>query len=309
MRGRKYAMPKAALALLALLCLPAGARAYDAAALATDAAAFLSAENLMHRDISVSVAALRKSQPLMTAGEGPSMSADLSLGQIIAPSFEYRSLIGAAGPFASLADSGPADSAEALSAGGAIAFPSGLGLTLNASYLPPLFLDGAEKSLFRIGASGYWRLLPERFHSIGLLVGGGASYVRGTEARSIGTSFADAGATSSFSGKLDSQWDCGVLDLELFLHKTFFIVNFYSRANLCLVFGSSSSSLRDIRVDGAAVPGALADYSSVLAAPAAGLVLAGGMEIILGELKLAAEAGRDWLSGSLYGSVGLRFGM
>ena len=40
-----------------------------------------------------------------------------------------------------------------------------------------------------------------------------------------------------------------------------------------------------------------------------GLVLAGGLELILGELKLAAEAGRDWISGSLYGTIGLRFGM
>ncbi|MGA2547325.1 MAG: hypothetical protein ABSF43_12300 [Rectinemataceae bacterium] len=111
------------------------------------------------------------------------------------------------------------------------------------------------------------------------------------------------------AGELDSEWNCGVLDLELFVHKTFFIVNFYSRTNLCLVLGSSSSTLRNITVDGLAVPGAAAEYSSVLREPSLGLVMAGGMELILGELKLAVEAGRDWLSGSLYGSIGLRFGM
>ncbi len=159
-----------------------------------------------------------------------------------------------------------------------------------------------------MGASGYWRLLPERFYSVGALIGGGASYVRGTETREVDSTFADGSTTRAFSGALDSTWNCGILDLELFIHKTFFIVNFYSRVNLCLVFGSSSSSLSGIQVDGAAVPGAQAEYSSDLKAPGAGLVLAGGMELILGELKLAAEAGRDWLSGSIYGSIGLRFG-
>ena len=64
-----------------------------------------------------------------------------------------------------------------------------------------------------------------------------------------------------------------------------------------------------ITVDGSPVASAPAEYSSVLRDPGMGLVLAGGMELILGELKLAAEAGRDWLSGSLYGTIGLRFGM
>ena len=170
-------------------------------------------------------------------------------------------------------------------------------------------IDGAQKSLLRVGASGYWRLLPERFYAIGVLVGGGASYVRGTESRAISSTFTDASVPRSFSGKLDSQWDTGVLDLELFVHKTFFIVNFYTRANLCLVLGSSSSTLGSITVDGSPVASAPAEYSSVLRDPGMGLVLAGGLELILGELKLAAEAGRDWLSGSLYGTIGLRFGM
>jgi len=42
-----------------------------------------------------------------------------------------------------------------------------LGLNVNVSYLPPLLLNGGTKSLFRIGASGYWRLLSERFYSVG----------------------------------------------------------------------------------------------------------------------------------------------
>jgi hypothetical protein len=309
MEARRLSAARAALCLLALFGYGARASAYDEAQLAADAAAFLSAEDRMHMDMAASIAALRKSQPLMSPGQGPALSADLSAGMAVAPSFEYRGLIGSGGPFAGFADSGPADSAEALFAGGAIAFQNGLGLNLNASYSPPLALDGSTKSLLRIGASGYWRLIPERFYSVGALVGGGASYVRGTETRSIGTSFSDMGAQRSFSGQLDSRWNCGVVDLELFLHKTFFIVNFYSRADLCLVFGSTASSLSGIEVDGSAVAGAQAKYSSVLGSPEAGIVLAGGMELILGELKLAAEAGRDWLSGSLYGSVGLRFGM
>ena len=309
MRTRRLSAARAALCLLALFGFGSRAAAYDAAELATDAAAFLSAEDQMHMDISSSIAALRKSQPLMSPGQSPALSADLSLGMTIAPSFEYRGLIGSGGPFAGLADSGPADSAEALSAGGAIALPDGLGLNLNASYSPLLSLDGATKSLLRIGASGYWRLLPAHFYSIGMLVGAGATYVRGTEARAIATSFDDLGIARSFSGHLDSQWDCGIVDLELFLHKTFFIINFYSRANLCLVFGSSSSSLSGIEVDGSSISGTQAEYSSVLRSPSAGIVLAGGMELILGELKLDAEAGRDWLSGSLYGSAGFRFGM
>jgi hypothetical protein len=309
MKAPPLSAARAALCLLALIGFGSRAAAYDATQLATDAASYLSAEDQMHMDISSSIAALRKSQPLMSPGQGPALSADLSVGATIAPSFDYRGLIGSGGPFAGLADSGPADSAEALSAGGAIAFSDGLGLNLNASYSPPLTLDGATKSLLRIGASGYWRLLPTHFYSIGMLVGAGATYVRGTEARSIETSFDDLGVARSFSGRLDSQWNCGIVDLELFLHKTFFIVNFYSRADLCLVFGSSSSSLSGIEVDGSSVTGSQAAYSSVLGSPSAGIVLAGGMELILGELKLDAEAGRDWRSGSLYGSVGFRFGM
>ena len=305
---REPMVGKIVFALLAILCLPLEAWSYDAAMLQTDASAFLSAEDLMHRDLSSSIAALRKSQPLLSPGTAPGLSADLSLGDIIAPSFEYRSLLSGAGPFVTLVDSSDAASIEAVSAGGAIAFPSGLSLTFNASYLPPINMNSAEKSLFRIGASGYWRLLPERFHSVGALVGGGASYVRGTEMRSIDTSFADSSTIRSFSGLLDSEWNYGILDLELFVHKTFFIVNFYTRANICLILGSSSSSLSDIKVDGTAIPEAQAKYSSDLQAPAAGLVLAGGMELILGELKLTAEAGRDWLSASFYGSIGLRFG-
>ncbi len=300
---------KIVFALLAILCLPLEVWSYDEAMLQADASAFLSAEDLMHRDLSSSIAALRKSQPLLSPGAAPGWSADLSLGDIIAPAFEYRSLLSGAGPFEALVDTSDAASIEAVSAGGAIAFPGGLSLTLNASCLPTVTIAGAEKSLFRIGASGYWRVLPERFYSVGVLVGGGASYVRGTELRSVDTSFADSSAIRSFSGMLDSEWNYGILDLELFVHKTFFIVNFYSRANICLILGSSSSSLSDIKVDGTAVPEAQAEYSSVLQAPATGLVLAGGMELIMGELKLTAEAGRDWLSASFYGSIGLRFGM
>ena len=196
--------------LLAILCLPLEAWSYDSAMLQADASAFLSAEDLMHRDLSSSIAALRKSQPLLSPGAAPGWSADLSLGDIIAPAFEYRSLLSGAGPFDALVDTSDAASIEAVSAGGAIAFPSGLSLTLNASYLPPINMNGAEKSLFRIGASGYWRLLPERFHSVGVLVGGGASYVRGTEMRSVDTSFADSSAIRSFSGLLDSEWNYGI---------------------------------------------------------------------------------------------------
>jgi hypothetical protein len=296
---------------LLLLCVPAEARAYDAASLATDSAAFLDAENLMHWDLSTAVAALRKSQPLMIPGETSAMSGDLSLGSILAPAFAYRGPMAGNCPFAGIVDpdGGAGASVQALSAGGAMAFPGGFGWTFNASYLPPLNLDGAEKSLFRIGASGYWRLLPERFYSVGVLVGGGATYIRGTERRAIAANFIDASVARALAGELDSEWNCAVFDLELFVHKTFFIVNFYSRTNLCMVLGSSSSTLRDVTVDGLAVSGAQAEYSSVLREPSLGLVMAGGMELILGELKLAAEAGRDWLSGSLYGSIGLRFGM
>ena len=298
-----------ALLLLSLLCLPAAAHAYDAAALAADSAAFLDAENLMHRDLSVAAAALRKSQPLMLPGESMAASGDLSLGMIIAPAYARRGSVASGGPFAAVVDpsGGAAASTEALSVGGAIAFPGGLGLTLNTSYLPPLTIDGAQKSLFRVGASGYWRLLNERFYSIGVLAGGGASYVRGTESRAISSNFTDASVARSFAGKLGSQWDSGVFDLELFVHKTFFVVNFYTRANLCLVLGSSSSTLSGVTVDN--LPLGQAEYSATLREGAFGLVLAGGMELILGELKLAAEAGRDWLTGSLYGTIGLRFGM
>jgi len=182
--------------LLLLFCVPTETRAYDAASLAADSAAFLDAENLMHWNLSTATAALRKSQPLMIPGETVSLSGDLSLGTILAPAYAYRGPLAANGPFATLIDpnGGAAAAVQTLSAGGAIAFPGGFGLTLNASYLPPLNLDGAEKSLFRIGASGYWRLLPERFYSIGVLVGGGATYIRGTENRAITTNFVDASA-------------------------------------------------------------------------------------------------------------------
>ena len=300
-----------ALLLLSLLCLSVQARAYDAAALAADSAAFLDAENLMHRDLSVAAAALRKSQPLMLPGESLAASGDLSFGMILAPAYARRGSDAGSGPFAAIVDpsGGAAASTEALSVGGALAFPGGLGLTLNTSYLPPLLIDGARKSLFRVGASGYWRLLPERFYAIGVLAGGGASYVHGTESRSLSSNFTDASVARAFAGQLDSQWDSAVLDLELFVHKTFFVVNFYTRANLCLALGSSSSTLSGVTVGGGPVASAQAEYSSVLRDPGFGLVMAGGLELILGELKLAAEAGRDWLSGSLYGTIGLRFGM
>lgn len=305
----KPGLGRLGLCLLTLLALPRAATAYDAASLASDSAAFLAAEARMHRDLSAAAAALRRSQPLLTPGDSPSLSADLSLGKLVTPGYEYRQSLAGLGPFASLADSVEASSALEASAGGAVAFARGPSLNLNASYLPPLRIGGEDSSLLRVGASGYWRLLPERFYSIGVLAGGGLTYVRGTESRSVATSFTDALGAHPFSGRLDSEWDNAVLDLELFVHKTFFIVNFYSRANLCLVLGSSSSTLSAIGVDGAAVQGAAAEYSSTLSTPALSLVLAGGMELILGELKLAAEAGRDWLTGALYASAALRFGM
>jgi hypothetical protein len=298
-----------ALFCAALLCLPATALAYDSTALASDSAAFLAAENLMHRDLSASAAALRSSQPLFEAKDGAGASLDLSLGKILAPGFEYRNLLAGRLPFESQAASAEASSALAASMGGALVFPGRLGLNLNLSYLPPLAIEGADRSLFRIGGSAQWRLLSERFYALGLLVGGGAAYVRGSESRSLAADFTEASVPHAFAGRLDSEWDQAVFDLGLFAHKTFFIINFYSRADLCLVLGSSSSSLGGITVDGNAVPGAAAEYSATLHDPALGLVLAGGMELILGELKLAAEAGRDWLSGSLYGSIGLRYGL
>ncbi len=303
--------PRLGLALLVLLALPSSLRAYDASSLAADSATFLDAEARMHRDLSGAAAALRSSAPLLSPGEGPALSADLSLGKLVAPGYAYRQSLSGPGPFASLADSPEAASALEASIGGAFAFAGGPSLNLNASYLPPMAMGGAESSLLRIGASASWRLLSERFYSLGLLAGGGLSYVRGTESRSIATSFTDASTPAAFSGRLDSEWNNALFDLELLVHKTFFVVNFYTRARLSLIMGSSTASLREasVSVAGAPVSGVLPQYSSTLTDPALSLVLSGGMELVLGELKLAAEAGRDWLSGALYGSAALRFGM
>jgi hypothetical protein len=306
------AWPRLARLCLALLCLlaqPSRLLAYDASSLAADSAAFLDAEARMHRDLSGAAAALRSSVPLLSPGEGPALSADISLGKLLAPGYAYRQSLPSQGPFASLADSAEAASALEASVGGALALAGGPSLNLNASYLPPMGTGGAESSLLRIGASASWRLLSERFYSLGLLAGGGLSYVRGTETRSIATSFTDASTPAALSGRLDSEWNNALLDLELLVHKTFFVVNFYTRARLSLVLGSSTATLRGITVDGAAVPSSSPEYSSTLTDPALSLVLSGGMELVLGELKLAAEAGRDWLTGALYGSAALRFGM
>ena len=93
------------------------------------------------------------------------------------------------------------------------------------------------------------------------------------------------------------------MNLELFIHKTLFVINFYGRANYYWMFGNTESGITGL-YNSQSSPYSLNDKTS-----GNGLVLSAGMEIILGLVKINFEAGRDWLSSSMYGNVGVRIGM
>lgn len=295
---------KHCLFFLVLLC-PLLLNAYDKTQFDLEKAQLTQFGNTVVRDLLCSAISIRKSQPVLSSLESSTYCADLSFGQAIAPFFVYgaseQNTLLFGDPQGLYRDTG--ETMTSVNLGGTVSLPSRLIFTANLGLLPPMKLGNATQENFKVNLNTYYRLFYERFIDVGLFLGGGYNYTRGSVLHHLDVSYSDTNSSASFQGDMTTQWNYHALDLEVFIHKTFFVVNFYTRLNYYLMLGSVETALKGTYT------GQSEAYSAAMNAPFQGIVTAGGMELILGEWKITAEAGRDWLSSSLYGSVGLRFGM
>lgn len=290
----------AVITVLALMPLEAAFALTSTTDFKADAASVLKTRNSFYRALQPVSAALFRTTPLIMMASDWTWSAEAAFGEAIMPDFAAASPWQAS-PFFAPYTNGRTEKGESLPAtvlNFMLGIPSGFHAMAGISYLPPLSNAGVSASQLQLRAGIYKDLLEEAFYGIGLSLGAGYTWSSGQSDRALFLS----SSGSTFSGSISTKWNQHLFDGEIFIYKTLFVINFYSRANFCAALGPIQGAVTG-SLDGASVTVTTSDND-----PITGLVLAAGMEFIIGPVKISAEAGRDWQNGGLYGGVGVRGG-
>jgi len=235
-------------------------------------------------------------------------SAGLAFGTSISPfyayslpdSSDYKMFAGQTGIY-----DGSDEFIPSFFASGAVSLPYNLYSTLDLAFMPGLLIGEATNSNIKINANIYYRIMNEDDSWIGMLAGGGFTYTSGSIGRSLALSYSDAGGQASYNGGFCSSWNYNAADISVTVDKkltSFFTA--YGRAAYYYMCGSVTSGL-----NGSFSGNENIDETSTDNSPGQGLVLSGSMEFRLRALKFDFEAGRDWLSQSLYADGGISYGL
>ena len=273
----------------------------------TEAERLLTLENDLVKGFAGTFAAMRTTIPLYTYPEVITWNADLSWGGVTAPAFAIRD---ADTDFTLFKDldmikTGKGESLQSMNAAVAIGLPFNVVTILNASFLPPVLSYTSNKSNIRLGGSFFYRIREAQMMSlIGIDLGAGYSYISGVQESAVPlTSWNENDGPRSFEGTISSVWNYNVFKGTLFLYKYLGLAYFYGGINGYYAAGNTEAKLTERGGSSSAPLLSKTDDTA-----GSGVITSGGFELFLGWFILTFEAGRDWMTGSLYGSAGIRFG-
>lgn len=266
----------------------------------SDADKLLNLQNRMIKGAIPAYMTVKVNHPVLSMENSIGFSGELSYGGVLAPSFIYNNSLN--NIFNNSGNIFPVNGEylPILQLTGNMALPANFYSTVGIAYFPEMIAFGADRTAFKCGLNIYYRILPDKFTAAGMLAGGGISYAGGAVNHPLDLSYGN----TVFKGNLKNQFGYTGLNAEIFVHKTFFIINWYGRLNYVYTIGETVSSISGSFTSNPSFSSSLRDNSS-----GQGLVIYAGMEIILGFVKVNAEGGRDLISGNLTGNIGLSFGM
>lgn len=299
MRKYKIAITAAALVLVSGL-----AWSYTGADFAAEGANFASMENDMIRYQIGSMLSMKKIMPAMSASEGLSYSLDLSCGESVLPLYAAQDAMSGAKMF---------DDLKSLYVvNGETLFDYNIGLcvslgpkwraTGNFSWLPSVSYHNGTQDHLKANVNFYRQLFESTFQTFGMYLGAGYGYTSGSVGRTLSLS-CDDGTPYAFDGNVLTSWNYHAINLEAFMYRTLFVVNMYARLNYYCLFGQAETTL-----EGTATSGAVS-ITAQSTDPVQGIVCSGGIELILGAVKLNLEGGIDPVRQGMFYNAGIRLGM
>ena len=249
----------------------------------SDTDKLLKLQNRMIKDAIPAYMTVKVNHPILSMENSLGFSGDLSYGEVLAPNFLYNNNLNGVFKNTDNIFPGNGEYLPILQFTGNLALPANYYSTVSLAYFPEMNAFGSERTAYKAGLNIYYRLLNDKSTTVGILTGGGISYAGGSINHPLDLSYDN----NVFKGNLKNQFGYTGFKAELFVHKTFFIINWYGRMNYVYTIGETVSSLTGSFTSNPSVSSSLSDNSS-----GQGLVLYGGMEIILGFVKVNAEAGK-----------------
>ncbi|RMG77931.1 MAG: hypothetical protein D6714_19035 [Bacteroidetes bacterium] len=271
-------------------------RAYGFNEFQSEANYYLSVQNKMIEDVGVSYGIIKRSLPVFSKYDGFMTSIDISYGEAAAPYYMYANDLK---NMKILSDPVALNGDSALRLGD---FRLNGGVALENNIIAFVNFGGSASSVnnhYNIGAELYYRLIDEELSFVGICVGGGYNYSGGSFESKSGLSYIDS-VTNSWTGTMSGMWNINNANLELFIYKTYLIINFYSRITCNYAWGNVNSSAKGTFNSFSVEQSVHSEINRT------DWLLSGGMEILLGLVGVNVEAGRDWSSGSVYGNIGIR---
>jgi hypothetical protein len=238
----------------------------------------------------------RRTRPILSSGTRPSWCIDLNAGNTIFPSFILDPEILDLQMFGGFRHCNDFHY-SAINLIACTSFRPEWILSLRFGGLT--FTSPMDYSHWKAGVGIGRRILYEKFYAVGLIIGLDYDISYGLMKEPIKSSAGAPGSRLDFEGNLVSDWLLHNVTIDLLLHKTFFLINFYSRLDATVSMGSSTSGLQGTITGG--VPFQMSNKNTN---PSYGIVLCAGFELILGQIKLAVEGGQNWVGKSLYASTG-----
>jgi len=217
---------------------------------------FVGLQNNMVRDLVGGLNGVKRITPLMSVNGMITYSFDLSFGQAISPLFYHNRWDNDYSIFKNLDtvyDSANGENLLDYNIGGYVSINGDWIGSLNFSYFP--YSTGNQSVEFsKVNVNFFRRLKTEKLMEVGVYIGGGYSYTGGSINRTLDLSYTDTDDNLfRFTGDLNSNWNYHGPNLQLYIHKMLFIVNFYGNINYYWLFGSSSTSM-DGKLNNESVP-------------------------------------------------------
>jgi len=178
---------------------------------------------------------------------------------------------------------------------------------ISGSYTPKMENSTSSLSQFSGGLNMGYRLYSEVLLGnvgVDLLVGYYYSSLE-SSGKNCTLNFSQASESAYFKGTLDMSKNSHTFLGQIMVTQNFALWLFYARCGATYSFGSLNTSL-DGRGSGDSMASQDVQFQDSYSFDQWGLLTAGGFEAYLVFFYLNLEAGLDWLSTSMYGSIGVR---